>query len=188
MQKLSALMDGELPSGEMARVLAEVRREEALREAWVTYHLIGEALRREPCGECKVLAPVAQRLAQEPTVLAPRRAPAAAAKRWALPSLAAAAAVVSVSWMVAHSPADDVNDFVQSPMIVPAVGVATLPFPDLQPVNLSAQTPAPAAIQLQGRELDAYLMAHQQVSPSATLYGLAPFARTVSTAPGETER
>jgi hypothetical protein len=66
-------------------------------------------------------------------------------------------------------------------MVVPAVGVSALPLLEyLQPVNLSSQTSAPPASQLQAREIDAYLMAHQQFSPSTTLQGLATYARTVS--------
>ena len=191
MDRISALMDGELASGEAARVLIEMRRQEAMREAWATYHLIGEALRREPCSDCSVIDPVAHRLEGEPTVLAPQRAPLEAARRWALPSLAAAA-VASVSWMALRGPQDDFGTPALTPvgqMVVPAVGVSSLPFQEyLQPVNLSSQTTSTPAIQLQAREIDAYLMAHQQFSPSTILQGFAPYARTVSPKAAEIER
>jgi sigma-E factor negative regulatory protein RseA len=166
-----------------------MRAQQALREAWATYHLIGDALRQEPCAECKVLDAVAQRLVQETTVVAPRRTPLEAGRRWALPSLAAAAAVASVSWIATQRSLDDAGGMSLAPVahtVVPAVGSA-LPFQDyLQPVNL--QQASPPAIQLQAREIDAYLMAHQQFSPSTTMHGLAPYARTVSPASAETGR
>ena len=184
MDRISALMDGELAGTEAARVLLEMRKQEAMREAWTTYHLIGEALRRESCSDCAVIDPVAHRLQQEPTVLAPRRAPREAGRRWALPSLAAAAAVASVSWMALQPPQDNLGAPMFTPvghMVVPGVGVSGLPLQEyLQPVNLSSQTSSPPTIQLQAREIDAYLMAHQQFSPSTTLQGIVTYARTVS--------
>lgn len=185
MDRISALMDGELASAEAARVVADMRAHDALREAWDTYHLIGDALRREPCADCEVLDAVAQRLAREPTILAPRRAPFEAGRRWALPGLAAAAAVASVSWMAVQRPHDGEGMSLApvAHMVVPAAGVSALPFQEyLQPVNLSAQQASPPSIQLQAREIDAYLMAHQQFSPSTSMHGLAPYARTVGPA------
>ena len=191
MDKISALMDGELAGNEAVRVLLEMRKQQAMREAWTTYHLIGEALRRESCSDCAVLDPVAHRLQEEPTVVAPRRAPPETGRRWALPSLAAAAAVAGVSWMALQRPQDDLGPSFApvGQMVVPAVGVSALPLQEyLQPVNLSSQTSSPPAIQLHAREIDAYLMAHQQFSPSTTLQGIATYARTVSPKVAEIER
>jgi hypothetical protein len=71
--------------------------------------------------------------------------------------------------------------------VVPPAGVSALPFQEyLQPVNLSSQQTSPPAIQLQAREIDAYLIAHHQFSPSTAMHGLAPYARTVSPAAAET--
>ncbi|MGH8636409.1 MAG: RseA family anti-sigma factor, partial [Burkholderiales bacterium] len=38
MDKISALMDGELARDEAARLVADVRQRDGLREAWATYH------------------------------------------------------------------------------------------------------------------------------------------------------
>lgn len=46
-EKLSALIDNELDELERARLLRELRQDEALVEHWSRYHIIGLAMRRE---------------------------------------------------------------------------------------------------------------------------------------------
>jgi sigma-E factor negative regulatory protein RseA len=84
--RISELMDGELGEREAAEAIAALANDAQARDAWRTYHLIGDALR------------------EGRPVVAPRR-PAANAPYWrvALPSLAVAAAVALVSW-VAFAP------------------------------------------------------------------------------------
>lgn len=188
MDKISALMDGELAREEALGVVADIRERAAAREAWATYHLIGEALRGEPCVDCGVLPAVSKRLADEPTVLAPRRTPQGFARRWALPSLAAAAAVASVTWMVAKTQQSPKLQPIATPaqhLIVPALAVQSLP-EYVQPVNLPPQASPPPPIQLSAREFEAYLRAHQEFSPSNILQGLAPYVRTVRSGAVET--
>ena len=47
----------------------------------------------------------------------------------------------------------------------------------VQPATLAS---SPPQIQLPSRPIDAYLEAHQEFSPSRTIQGLVPYARTVS--------
>jgi sigma-E factor negative regulatory protein RseA len=192
MDKISALMDGELPRQEADRLVVAVRESSELREAWATYHLIGEALRREPCADCGVMGAVAKRLTSEPTVLAPRRVTSEFGRRWALPSMAAAAAVAAVSWMAFEMQpgAGQPNATSISHVVVPSVQPQTFnPFAgNIQSVHLPPQPTPPAPIQLTARELDAYLIAHQVISPSTTLQGLAPYVRTVTTRTAEPGR
>lgn len=190
MDKISALMDGELTREEAVGVVADIRARGAAREAWATYHLIGDALRGEPCGDCGVLPAVARRLAGEPTVLAPRRMPQGFGSRWALPSLAAAAAVAAVTWIVAETQQGPAMQPVAAPgqqTIVPAVAVQSLP-EYVQPVNLPPQASPPPPIQFSAREFEAYLRAHQEFSPSNFLQGLAPYVRNVRSGAVETGR
>jgi sigma-E factor negative regulatory protein RseA len=83
--RISALMDGELGEREAADAIATLANDAPARDAWRTYHLIGDAMRE---GRTAVV----------------RRA-AANAPRWrvALPAMAVAAAVALVSW-VAFAP------------------------------------------------------------------------------------
>jgi sigma-E factor negative regulatory protein RseA len=192
MEQISALMDGELEHDEAAGLVPVLKQRVDLREAWSSYHLIGEALRGERCGDCAVVSRVAARLAQEPTVLAPRKARSQQrrnARRWALPGLAAAAAVATVTWMtvqvqesplappLASSAGGLPGGFVVMPTL--ATGAGT-PIAELIPAGFApAPQPAPQ-IQLSARELHPYLMAHQPFSPSTAIQGLAPYVRTVT--------
>jgi sigma-E factor negative regulatory protein RseA len=194
MDRISALMDGELAREEAATLVAGIRGEGALRETWAVYHLIGEALRGEPCPDCGVVQSVSKRLEGEPTVLAPRRRISGEiGRRWALPSMAAAAAIVSVSWMGLQTYQSGLGQPAAMPashLIVPAVAVQTsIPMSEYShSVHLPGQGSTPAPIQFSAREFDAYLRAHQEFSPSTTLQGLAPYVRAVTTGAGETGR
>jgi sigma-E factor negative regulatory protein RseA len=105
--RISALMDGELGEREAADTIATLANDPQARDAWRTYHLIGDAMR------------------EGGALVAPRR-PAANAPRWrvALPAMAVAAAVALVSW-VAFAPLQ------QAP--APAAQVAALKPPAIVP-------------------------------------------------------
>ncbi len=101
-EKLSALMDGELDRESAATAIKALGANNAEREDWDCYHLIGDALR----GDAEGMAPrnpactaaIFARLAAEPTILAPAAIakPAALHQRTRI-ALAMAASVVTVS-------------------------------------------------------------------------------------------
>ena len=172
--KISELMDGELDGKAAAGVIDALEREGGALETWRTYHLISDAMR-----DTRLLSPgfarrVGERLAQEPTVVAPRRLQDAlkaepGRQRVALPAAAAAsvAAVGLVGWLA----------FSQAPAPVPApvarapsVEAVIQPAVSLKPAN---KVPLPSA-------MPDYLLAHQGFSPRLSLHGMAPYARTVS--------
>src|SRR4051812_10790283 len=97
-EQISELMDGELADDAARRRLAQLRQSPELKSAWETYHLIGDALRGDlfPSYQDRC----AQRLADEPTVLAPppARSQAASLFRYALSAAAAAGGVALVVW------------------------------------------------------------------------------------------
>jgi sigma-E factor negative regulatory protein RseA len=72
-EKLSALMDGELDGQPADRTIKAITEEEELKQVWDAYHLIGDAMRANTHVAVDVRRHVAERLASEPTVLAPRR-------------------------------------------------------------------------------------------------------------------
>ena len=45
-EKISALIDGELDSIEVADTISQIKESEELRNEWSTYHLIGDILRQ----------------------------------------------------------------------------------------------------------------------------------------------
>lgn len=69
----SALVDGEASASESDAGLAALRTQAAARRDWSDYLLIGDALRGLPPASDDFMARFAGRLADEPTVLAPRR-------------------------------------------------------------------------------------------------------------------
>lgn len=105
-EKLSALMDGELARDEARAVIKTLGVDQAQREHWDVYHLVGACLRGDLVGNSSAegfargacTAAIFERLAAEPTILAPAaiRRPAAAERKTRL-VLAMAASVVTVS-------------------------------------------------------------------------------------------
>ncbi|HEX5312647.1 sigma-E factor negative regulatory protein [Aquabacterium sp.] len=74
-EALSALADGEAHSSDVARACAAWRDDAQAKEAWRTYHLIGDVMRSDDLvrasGDGDFLNKLRGRLAQEPVVLAP---------------------------------------------------------------------------------------------------------------------
>jgi sigma-E factor negative regulatory protein RseA len=160
--RISELMDGELDERAARELIGEVGRGGEPAEAWRTYHLIGDAMRGARPVSAHFAARVAERLAAEPAVLAPRRRePAAPARAWLPMALAASLAAVTLVGWVAFAPP-------QEAAVAPVA--ETQPAP-AQPV--AAATPIPL-------EANDYLLAHQVSSPRGTLQGMAPYVRSVS--------
>ena len=164
--KISELMDGELEGPDAARALSALRGEGEGRQAWRTYHLIGDALRDQRILSQRFSERMAASLAEEPTVLAP-----AAGRPWrrylmpAAAGLAAAGFVGSVAFLVPlQEPSLAPQPVAQIPQVRPTpAAVVTEP----------ARVPLPVAT-------DDYLLAHQGYSPRNRLQGVAPYVRTVS--------
>ncbi|MFJ2993126.1 sigma-E factor negative regulatory protein [Pandoraea sp. NPDC087047] len=165
-ERISALMDGEFDSDELAALLDEA--DTSGRPLWDDYHLIGDALRSDeltlPRSESAFMASFAARLEAEPHLLAPaaladaQTGAASGAKtagsrvtrinpflrvRRVLPTAAAAAAVAALSWIVVprlqDHPAGGAQPQVLAQAAAPATGGSSL-----TRVALSQQ-PQPAA-------------------------------------------
>ena len=159
--RISVLMDGELDDKSAADLIGQMPGEGA--EAWRTYHVIRDAMRRTAPLSEGFTARVAWKLADEPTVLAPRRSRPEAKPRWFTLSAAAAsiAAVAFVGWMAFGTPQ-------QAPVA---------PVAQAQP-----QAQPPATVPLPSATND-YLLAHQGFSPRVSLQGMAPYVVTVAEHP-----
>lgn len=175
MERISALLDGELDHVESVHQIERLKSDGELRGAWDTYHLIGDALRghlsRDLC------ARVSARLAAEPTVFAPqRRAPESKRlRRWALSAAAGATAAVLVIWTAV-------------PMLQPDPQVARAPSAPAAPAATSVgaqmanseQFAEPADTSEPAAGVANYLLAHQRFSATSAMQGVAPYVRTVS--------
>jgi hypothetical protein len=89
-------MDGELDARAAQRELNRLEPGSELREHWDSYHLIGDALRGEPILSRAFGHRLSERLAGEPTVLAPRRSVARRVTTYALSAAASLSAVAGM--------------------------------------------------------------------------------------------
>jgi sigma-E factor negative regulatory protein RseA len=162
-EQVSALMDGELDEHAAGEAISALRGEGEAFQAWRTYHLVSDAMRDSRLLSPGFTARVAQRLAAEPTVLAPANLRTAPVKRFALAAAASLAAIGLVGWL------------------------AFAPQPQPTQPMAQAQPPAMATIPLPSATND-YLLAHQGFSPRVSLQGMAPYVRTVAEHPGESRK
>jgi len=176
--KVSQLMDGELEGAEAQRLVSALREEGEDRDAWRMYHVIGDALRDTQPLSAGFGERMRARLAEEPTVLAPRE-PVDAGKRgfrgFLVPVAASAAAVAMVGWLAfvpqGEGPARSVAP------------VATAPAVQATPVAVGAEPAVPLPL-----ATDDYLLAHQNYASRSLLQGVAPYVRTVSGRTAEYKR
>ncbi len=172
-EKISALMDGELEGRAADEAIDALRAGGEALETWRLYHLVSDGLRQTGILSAGFTARVSQRLADEPTVLAPaplsHRLPGRTpAQRFALAAAASVAAVGLVGWL--------------------AFGPQQTPQPILAKVDTAASVAAaPATVPLTSEAND-YLLAHQGFSPRVSLQGMVPYVRTVAAGPAESNK
>ena len=140
------------------------------------YHMVSDGM----CGSPDLSPGFAERLyarlADEPTILAPRQIKKMGSNygMYAMYAAASLAAVAVVGW-VAFTP--------QLSPTAPQIArqeTAAMPAPKIAPQR-------PAVSPLKPEDHD-YLMAHQAVSPSGAMQGVAPYVRTVSFGAGDDAR
>jgi sigma-E factor negative regulatory protein RseA len=170
MDRISALMDGELDEHEASKLFSRLKPQDELRESWDTFHLIGDALR----GDCRLSQRfserMAERLAAEPTVLAPRRRiTGKLVNTYVLSAAASLSAVALVVWVA----------FSINPLSTPPQMVAKARIPAVSPAASTAQVASISNLPSQGN-LNEYMLAHQGYSPSTAIQGVLPYIRSVS--------
>ncbi|GAB1232148.1 sigma-E factor negative regulatory protein [Ferrigenium sp. UT5] len=153
-QEISALMDGELFEDEAEALLDKLKRKPDVDRDWMTYHLIGDVLRQPECIHCGFTASFHQRLQAEPTVLAPHRQTSQRIRHYAMSAAASVMALALVAWL--------------------SMQVGT------EPVVQTANVQPPNPIRPAAYQVDDYLMAHQEFSPSADVQGAATYIHTVA--------
>jgi len=172
MEKVSALMDSELEAAEAAREITRIRQTAELRDGWDTWHLIGDTLRGGQPLSAQFGERLSQRLALEPTVMAPRLRLPPKAQTYALSAAASVAAIATVAWMAfsTQQPEKMPRELAQAPASAAAIPVAVAVVPQAQ---IFEGEPASG-------HMHEYLLAHQGISPSTAIQGVAPYIRTVS--------
>ena len=169
--RISALMDGELDDKSASELIGSLAHGSEHADAWREYHVIRDAMRgTAPLSE-GFSARVAWKLADQPTVLAPRRTRPGLAPdspRWfTLSAIAASFAAVALVGWLAFAP--------QQPAPAPVLAKVQ------PPVEKPAMVPMPTSA-------NDYLLAHQGFSPRVSLQGMAPYVLTVSEHPAEARK
>ncbi len=156
-EEISSLVDGELQGPLLDRQFARLKNEPEVRAAWDTYVLIGDAMRGHVAPD--ICARVVSKLAEEPTVLAPRtRFPERKTiATWGMSLAAGAAAAALVIWTVLPVTQEEIQ-FAQK------AAEAQMPMP---------QTPSSV-------DVADYLLAHQRYSATSAMQGVAPYVRAVA--------
>ncbi|TAK92131.1 MAG: hypothetical protein EPO06_02670 [Burkholderiaceae bacterium] len=163
-ERISALMDGELESQQLAQTLEDLCQDSA-RDTWQTYHLIGDVLRNNDLAQplVKSTEDILMAINAEPPMIVRRKTLDARAllTHRILPAGAAVAAVVMVGWMV-------------WPQITTRLPTQTVARSNgLTPTMASVETRTPRVIP----DMAEMLTAHRQFSPYAASYGVASVAR-----------
>jgi sigma-E factor negative regulatory protein RseA len=176
-EQISAFADGELATNQMDAIFVTLHSPEG-RAAWTAHHEIGDMIRSDdlefsfsPGFSVRMSA----RLDTEAALVAPgiefhqqdhqmvsNGAPAgrrAVFKRFAMPTITAAAALAAIGFVSAPQIMTAMNNFGRTPSAL-----------------IAAVSPREAA--LHDLRIDDYLLAHQQFSPS--LYSTAQYARSAT--------
>ncbi len=215
-ERLSALIDGEsagdravVSEHDLTQFLSEFG--EADRALWAEYHLVGDVLKSEdlvaaPAADRAFLIGFSAALESEPALLAPRALKpnrAALQVRRYMPTLAAVAAVVTLTWILVprqmhggvpgaaeQTAANVANTVAQTQVVAQAVvpGLAQAGgSSDVRRVAMAASTPdtdtatpAPDDVNMiRDAQLDQYLDAHQQFAQRPVPQDV-PMVRVVS--------
>ena len=178
LERLSALVDDELSPHDIAGEVRKLNLNEEARQRWSSYHLIGDAMRREvgPAYSTSLAQSISQRLQDEPVVMAPAALKTkGSGRRKAFTGVAVAASLAAVA-------------MVMTPQLINQEGSAP------QPVVAEQQQTEPRTyfVAQDGTRwellkkpavesrLNNYLVNHQERSPSSNIKGIMPYATFVS--------
>ena len=187
-EQISVLMDSELDETRARDVCAQMKLAENL-ECWTAYHLIGDALRYECIAQKGFNRRFAERLAAEPTILAPGvrvldPVSVAGLRSWvgsrrvqyamAAGAMVAAVGLVGYFGMQEFTLGPGLNQLASSTSSASAAKV-----PARMGSTVSA-TSVQASRKTGGLGLSPYLLVHQEYSPTTAMQGVRPYARTVA--------
>ncbi len=168
--EFTALIDGELPAGQIDRLSQSIRQDHGLRQQLARHQMISSGLRGEHIRPAvlKLVDVVSKRLQSEPTVLVP----AGRRRRWIQPLAGTALAASVAALGITFAP-----QLLKQEQILPNPGIQVV----AQPVSVSpaqvVQEQNWKTLQSKPRkELAPYLKEHSEYAPQ----GVIPYASYVS--------
>ena len=178
MERLSALVDNELSPHDIAGEVRKLSQNEKARVRWSNYHLIGDAMRREigPIYNTSLARSISQRLDEEPVILAPAALKSkASVRRKALTGVAVAASLAAVAMVMTPQ-------LINQESSAPAPAVAQQPPAEARTYYVAQDGTRWELLKKPAVEsrLNAYLVNHQERSPSSNIKGIMPYATFVS--------
>lgn len=162
-QNISTLMDGELYSDEAIQQLNKFKQSRDAQQDWLTYHLIGDALRQPDYLPRGMNASFFERLEAEPTVLAPQRPRGSKVGIVAMSAAASIMGMAFVGWLSIQIDTEPTG--LQAKMGSKVLRTARLPANTSFPTNGS---------------MNDYLLAHEEFSPGTDVRGASSYIRSVS--------
>lgn len=170
-ERISTLMDGELYEDEAAALLGNLKSNAEAQQDWRAYHLIGDVLRQPDHISRDITPALRERLRAEPVVLAPRTRISKKISYVAMSAAASVSALAVVVWMAMQIQAE------------PAPGLALQQVAPAGNVQVAAAVSGKAAVpqgKALNKDMDDYLVAHQEVSPSTEMAGGTTYIHTVA--------
>lgn len=183
-EKLSALMDGELYEHDRDTLIKEIQSDDDTRGRWQRYHMIGDTMRSTMPATVKpdLAASLNQLLADEPAILAPKTATKKSSYLKPLAGFAVAASVTAVA-VLGLLPANDAGSPTASGGPIAATEISPEPA-----VNAGGLMNAPIGVRTvryEGSEvensdaLNQYILNHNQSNSRMGVQGVSPYARLV---------
>ncbi len=155
--EISTLMDGEGNHSEAVGLISDVCRDEDLVEVWQTYHLIGDCLRQTSVVSQGIAANISARLRDEPTILAPSRGSLLNHPVVKFSAAASVAVVTFAAWTSFHLESTPTDK-------------------QLASISVRAMDKRTVA-----RNMNPYVLAHQEFSSNVAIDSMAPSIHMVST-------
>ncbi len=174
--KISALMDGELDSIDVADTISQIKESEELRNEWSTYHLIGDVLRQPAMSTPDIASNIRNELDIEPSVLTPDIPKERKSQVFAFAIAASmVAAVAAVTWMGGQTMERPLTDEPSLQAVAPTVTTAPVLAQKEEPKTDKLVLQDPASIRIND-----YMFAHGEFT---AIRGVSPYMRTVARRP-----
>ncbi|MCU7815663.1 MAG: sigma-E factor negative regulatory protein [Candidatus Thiodiazotropha sp. (ex Rostrolucina anterorostrata)] len=179
LERLSALVDDEISENEIPGEINKLTKNQATLDVWSRYHLIGDAMRSElgQLHNTDMASVISQRLENESVVLAPRALKRSTpTRKHAISGLAVAGSLTAVAVVLAPQMINPGSSE------TPPQTVVSNQLPENKTVYLVQDGTRWELLKKPKVEsrLNAYLVNHQDLSPSSNIKGIMPFATFVS--------